>query len=82
MCNYDCHVRRGRQRFLAAYGSGCRIMNESLSLVQTFIGVSTSETSVGHAGGAATILKCRGTRPAKNEIEKKVLLSLRGPVVS
>lgn len=44
------------------------------------MGVAT-EASIGHAGGAAAILKCRGTRPAKDEIEKKVLLSLRGPVV-
>jgi hypothetical protein len=44
------------------------------------MGVETAASLV-HAGGAATILKCRGTRPPKNELEEKLLLSLRGPVV-
>ena len=36
---------------------------------------------VGHSGGAAQILKSRGSAGPKNEFEQKLMLSLRGPVV-
>lgn len=36
--------------------------------------------SLQHAGGAAKILQCRGTRPPKDELEKQLLKALRGPV--
>jgi hypothetical protein len=80
MCNYDCYGGRGRQNNIQISWFGVHPMNESLSLSQALTGVGT-EASLGHAGGAATIMKCRGTRPAKNEIEMKVLMTLRGPVV-
>ena len=35
-----------------------------------------------HAGGAAKIFKYRGMPNRGNELEQKLLLSLRGPVVS
>lgn len=63
--SHDSHIRPG---------------NKLLSSIQTLIGVS-SEGSVQHIGGAAKILKCRGTRPPTNDMEEKILMCLRGPVV-
>jgi hypothetical protein len=44
--------------------------------------MGSSPDTLKHAGGAAMILKCRGSRAPKNELERKLLMSLRGPVVS
>ena len=35
-----------------------------------------------HSGGATQILKSRGFAGARDEFEEKVLLSMRGPIVS
>ncbi|PSK57914.1 hypothetical protein B9Z65_9116 [Elsinoe australis] len=51
-----------------------------LLIVETLSGLDKGKV-LGHAGGAASILKARGVARSKNPFEDKILLSLRGPVI-
>ena len=53
---------------------------QMLMMFEHFAGSSSSNV-ISHAGGAARIFKERGRNKPKNELEAKLLLSLRGPVV-
>ncbi|GAM82626.1 hypothetical protein ANO11243_006080 [Dothideomycetidae sp. 11243] len=62
-------------------GSSETLCSTLLLLMFETLSGPVNERVLGHAGGAAKILKARGFASAKNDFEAKVFLALRGPVI-